>query len=253
MNETISPAIVPAVAGDPEPTTLQAIVDWMNLGGPIVWVLAAMATLALAIVLLKMWQFARVGVGSSRREMHALAHWRGGERQTALEELGQCNTPLAHVLRVAMRGVQSNALPDALLREEVARVAQSDLEDLRHYLRPLEVIGTAAPLLGLLGTVLGMIDAFQAIQGAGSQVDPALLSGGIWEALLTTAVGLSLAIPITFAHGWLERRVERHGHLIEDAVTQVFTGGHGDSIEDSKSGRAARAASLAVIGSKNAS
>lgn len=249
MNEIITPA-----AGTPEPGTLQAIVDWMNLGGPIVWILAGMATLALAIVLLKMWQFSRAGVGSSKCEMHALAHWRGGERQTSLEELTQCGTPLAHVLRVAMRGVQSESMPDALVREEVTRVAQADLEDLRHYLRPLEMIGTAAPLLGLLGTVLGMITAFQQIQGAGSQVDPALLSGGIWEALLTTAVGLSLAIPITFAHGWLERRVERHGHLIEDAVTQVFTGGHGAS--DDRAHRAAedrRGASLAVIGSRNAS
>jgi biopolymer transport protein ExbB len=71
--------------------------------------------------------------------------------------------------------------------------------------------------------VLGMIEAFQRLQAAGSQVDPAILSGGIWQALLTTAVGLTVAIPVVLAHAWLERRVEHCGHQMEDAATRVFT------------------------------
>jgi biopolymer transport protein ExbB len=59
----------------------------------------------------------------------------------------------------------------------------------------LELISTIAPLLGLLGTVLGMIAAFQALQESGSRADPAILAGGIWEALLTTAAGMAVAIP----------------------------------------------------------
>ena len=94
---------------------------------------------------------------------------------------------------------------------------------LRSLLRPLELIATLSPLLGLLGTVLGMIEAFRQLEVAGNQVDPAILSGGIWQALLTTAVGLVVAIPVVLAHAWLERKVERCGHLMEDAVTQVFT------------------------------
>ena len=101
----------------------------------------------------------------------------------------------------------------------------SKLERLRSHLRALEIIGTLSPLLGLLGTVLGMIEAFRQLEMAGSQVDPAILSGGIWQALLTTAVGLTVAIPVVLAHSWLERRVERCGHQMEDAVTRVFTRG----------------------------
>jgi len=80
-----------------------------------------------------------------------------------------------------------------------------------------------APLLGLFGTVLGMIEAFRKLAEAGNQVNPAILSGGIWEALLTTAVGLAVAIPVVVLCNWFERRVERVGHEMESLVTQVFT------------------------------
>jgi biopolymer transport protein ExbB len=114
-------------------------------------------------------------------------------------------------------------VPEELLREETTRLAIGHLENLRSHLRGLEVIGTLAPLLGLLGTVLGMITAFQQMESAGSQVDPSILSGGIWEALLTTAVGLIVAIPVIMALNWLERVVDRFRHRMEDALTQVYT------------------------------
>jgi biopolymer transport protein ExbB len=114
-------------------------------------------------------------------------------------------------------------LDEATLREELVRVASRQLGVLSGYLRALEIIASLSPLLGLLGTVLGMIQAFQELSVAGSQVDPALLSGGIWQALLTTALGLAVAIPVVLAHSWLERRVERCAQAMEDAVTRVFT------------------------------
>lgn len=111
----------------------------------------------------------------------------------------------------------------ALIREEVERSAINQLNQLRSFLRPLEIIASLSPLLGLLGTVLGMITAFQKMEGAGSQVDPSVLSGGIWQALLTTAVGLAVAILVVTMHSWLERKIERIANNINDAVTQVFT------------------------------
>lgn len=79
-----------------------------------------------------------------------------------------------------------------------------------------------SPLLGLLGTVLGMIVAFQQMEAAGAQVDPSTLSSGIWQALLTTAVGLGIAIPAIAVHNWMERKVERVAIRMNDAVTQVL-------------------------------
>ena len=87
---------------------------------------------------------------------------------------------------------------------------------------PLELIATIAPLLGLLGTVLGMIAAFQALQAAGSRADPAILAGGIWEALLTTAAGMAVAIPASMALTWFESVVDRLRLEMEDFATRIF-------------------------------
>jgi biopolymer transport protein ExbB len=101
-------------------------------------------------------------------------------------------------------------------------VARNLIARARSGLRPLELIATIAPLLGLLGTVLGMIAAFQALQEAGNRADPATLAGGIWEALLTTAAGMAVAIPASMALTWFESVVDRLRLEMEDAATRIF-------------------------------
>jgi biopolymer transport protein ExbB len=96
-------------------------------------------------------------------------------------------------LQSAIQARETLPLSDA--REETTRIAKTHLNTASAGLRVLELISTIAPLLGLLGTVLGMIAAFQALQESGSRADPAILAGGIWEALLTTAAGMAVAIP----------------------------------------------------------
>ena len=103
------------------------------------------------------------------------------------------------------------------------RYGANALESLRAGFRALEVIASLAPLLGLFGTVLGMIEAFRGMEQAGNQVNPAVLSGGIWEALLTTALGLGVAMPVVVALSWLERRVDRLAHAMGHVVSGVFT------------------------------
>lgn len=200
------------------------LMDMLILGGPVVWILLVMSTVALAVMLLKLWQFHTTGVDSRRHEQ-ALTLWRGGQPAAAAEAAGADTKPLPRLLHMAMSEMRAGPgrVNVELLREELSRRAVATLEDLRSHLRALEVIAALAPLLGLFGTVLGMIAAFQAMETAGSQVDPSVLSGGIWEALLTTAVGLAVAMPTVMVHSWLERRVDRYRHRIEDALTQVFT------------------------------
>ena len=85
------------------------------------------------------------------------------------------------------------------------------------------MIAALSPLLGLFGTVLGMIEAFHRLEDAGTAVDPAVLSGGIWEALLTPAAGLAVAIPAIIALNWLEHRIDNFKLAMEDAMTRIFT------------------------------
>jgi biopolymer transport protein ExbB len=91
--------------------------------------------------------------------------------------------------------------------------------------RLLDTVAQIAPLLGLFGTVLGMIDAFQSLQAGGSSVDPSLLAGGIWVALLTTAVGLAVAMPTSMVLAWLESRTARERVFADMALRTVLVPG----------------------------
>jgi biopolymer transport protein ExbB len=195
----------------------------LDAGGPVVAILFLVSILALAIVLLKLYQFRSARVGRRRFIAPALTHVARGETDEALALLVTERNPIARVLETAIRGQIRVGVAEATLREEVVRVANFHLERLRSYLRALEVIGTLSPLLGLFGTVLGMIAAFKELEAAGNQVNASLLSRGIWEALLTTAVGLTVAIPTVAVATWLERHVDRLAHDMEDAATRVFT------------------------------
>ena len=195
----------------------------LELGGPVIIVLLALSVVALMIIFVKWWQFATLRIHSDNLAFRALSLWHSGQADSALELLNYRRQPVVRVLKVAMSGLYQRNINLDLLREEITRTASAQLENLRSHLRALEVIATLSPLLGLLGTVIGMIEAFKQLEAAGSQVDPAILSGGIWQALLTTAVGLSIAIPVVLIHTWFERRVERCEHLIEDTVTRLFT------------------------------
>lgn len=197
--------------------------EWVQLGGPVLLVLFVMSIVALAIILVKLYQFSALRLRESDFVGHVLKYYRAGHYEEALRMLARRRSPVARVLDVAIVGHAREDLDEPLVREEVQRVASEHLEQMRSYLRGLEVIGTLSPLLGLLGTVLGMIEAFQQLEQAGNRVDPAILSGGIWEALLTTAAGLIVAIPALIMLNWFERVVQRTAHAIEDAVTQVFT------------------------------
>lgn len=210
----------------PDTTWLGSILNnlahLVSLGGPIVAVLLAMSVFGLAIVLLKLWQFAGQRVGRRRFVEPALSNWRQQRPQAAQQVVAGERNPVAQTLAVAMHGIDTG-VDTAIVREEAARFGARHLSSLRSYLRALEVIGSVAPLLGLLGTVLGMIDVFSQLASAGGSANPSMLSGGIWEALLTTAIGLIVAVPAVLALNWLERIVERLHEDMQDALTQVFT------------------------------
>jgi len=215
--------------------------DFLTVGGPVVWILMGFSVIALCIVLVKIWQFALLRPESTGDVRKSLLAWRKGENQEAIAAL-KTRRPVSEVTSMAMHGLSRTSADHSLLKEELERVATNRMNQLRAFLRPLEVIATLSPLLGLLGTVLGMIVAFQQMEAAGSQVDPSVLSGGIWQALLTTAVGLVVAIPVVAIHTWLERKVERVSALMNDSVTQVFTSHQSVSLSRAKAEEIKRAA-----------
>ncbi len=165
-------------------------------GGPSIWAIAALSVILLTVILWKFWRFTRAGVWQPMRKSRLLFE------------------------QDVSRSIETLSSNDA--REDIARVAQNRLAEISSGFRLMELIATIAPLLGLLGTVLGMIAAFQALQESGSRADPSILAGGIWEALLTTAAGMAVAIPASASLTWFESVVDKLRLDFEDIATRAF-------------------------------
>lgn len=204
-------------------TPLQRGMRFIRLGGPAIWAISALSVVALALILWKVWRLILLGAWSGGRRTRAAVNlWCEGQEDPALALLEGRRSCRARLIRTAMTARRDPTLDNAGAEAETERVARNLLARARGGLRPLELIATIAPLLGLLGTVLGMIAAFQALQQAGARADPATLAGGIWEALLTTAAGMAVAIPASMALSWFESVVDRLRLEMEDAATRIF-------------------------------
>lgn len=210
-------------AAGPPPGLLDQFFSLFDAGGPILYVLAGLSVIALTIVIAKLLQFAARKVGDDGVVEPALRALAEGGEERVVEQMRGERSPVAAVVGA---GARSFLIPNASRQDaeaEMTRVATGEIAELSSGLRVLGLIATLSPLLGLLGTVIGMIDAFQALENAGSRVDPSVLSGGIWVALLTTAAGLVVAIPAAVAVNLLDGRVDRAARRMEDAATRILT------------------------------
>ena len=196
---------------------LETLNGLFALGGPVVAILFVMSVLTLSVTLYKVWQFSVSGVGRHRILSEGLVLWDRGDATGAVARIATSRSYLAPFIGRAMNAPQRDGIDERLDTE----VAQA-LSVLERGFRLLDTIAQIAPLLGLFGTVLGMIDAFRSLQNAGSTVDPSLLAGGIWVALLTTAVGLAVAIPTSMVLTWFESRMARERIFADKALRTVF-------------------------------
>ncbi|MEM8793940.1 MAG: MotA/TolQ/ExbB proton channel family protein [Pseudomonadota bacterium] len=200
----------------------QNIVD---LGGPVVAILLVLSVISLAVALYKAVQFIILGVGSRKRAMDAVADWASGHETKAIASVSDRKSLSDRIAHDAMRSLHAQRLqkPDVSQLENYLSVeADQNLSRLERGFRILDSIAQIAPLLGLFGTVLGMIEAFQTLQNAGNAVDPSILAGGIWVALLTTAVGLAVAMPTSLFLTYFESRVARERQAAELIISRLL-------------------------------
>jgi biopolymer transport protein ExbB len=214
-----------------------SILDQLRAGGPIVWPIAAIAAAALIIVIAKIVFLNQVRRNTGKymtRVNRFAAEGKWAECEAlVLRHKGE-HSPVNHVIEAGLaarheeRETLESVLQEAILRE---------LPRVERHLSTLAVLGAVAPLLGLLGTVTGMIDTFRVITLFGTG-DPKLMSGGISEALVTTELGLAVAIPIMLMHTYLSRRSDNIvGEMEEKAVSltniiQTQKAQHGGLLED---------------------
>ncbi|MEP2922422.1 MAG: MotA/TolQ/ExbB proton channel family protein [Sulfitobacter sp.] len=186
-----------------------------EIGGPVVVILICVGLLTLAVTLYKLWQFWMAGVGRHNALRDCMVAWDHGDRTAARVAIDSSSSYLAPLVDIAL-----SADPD--MAERLQADAESSFAKLERGLRLLDSVAQLAPLLGLFGTVLGMIEAFQSLQDAGAQVDPSILAGGIWVALLTTAVGLVVAMPTAFILSWFESRMEAERVVADQAILTIL-------------------------------
>lgn len=186
--------------------------------------LAILSVLAITVALFKWVQFIRLGVGRRRKAEQILDSWLSGRAEEAVRLASQRKSVLARILQAVFSGVQAKP-NDTTYAEELGRqTAIIELATMTERMRVLEMIVQSAPMLGLLGTVIGMIDAFSALSMAEGAVDPTMLAGGIWVALSTTAVGLAIALVTFFIANWFEAKIDRERNLIETVISAAIHG-----------------------------
>jgi biopolymer transport protein ExbB len=189
-------------------------------GGPIVWPILAILALAVVIVIERVVFLLRKRLDADGLTNRIAALAETGKWQACTDLCARHGKkPVARVVAAGLaccpgmqRETVENALQEAILRE---------IPPMERFLSTLGMLAAIAPLMGLLGTVTGMIDTFHVITRHGTG-DPRMMSGGISEALVTTMLGLTVAIPIMLAHTLLNRAVDKRiGQMEEKAVALV--------------------------------
>ncbi len=188
-------------------------------GGPVVWILGAYSLIGLTIIIERLLRFALMGRSGGDMEAGLAAALRSNESGDLGGWLRGRRGPeielVSAVLAAAAEGVKD-------LSRVAIRVGSRQLQAMERGFRTLEILGNTAPLLGLFGTILGMIKAFMVIEQAGGRVDAQALAGGIWEAMVTTGVGLAVSIPILLMLHLLEGMADRRAQTMRGCASVVI-------------------------------
>jgi biopolymer transport protein ExbB len=187
--------------------------SWLlDRGGPLMIPIGLCSVLGIAVVIERILYLIWTHENPAEVYEHVANLTRAGRTRDALQ---YCQSQRGALARTLGAGLTQFRKERRRLEETLAVAGQEQLTRIERRLRALEVMATISPLLGLLGTVTGMIRAFRQVAAVQGTVSPALLASGIWEALLTTAAGLMVAIPLMIFLHYFERKREKIGLEIE--------------------------------------
>ena len=178
--------------------------EWFKAGGVTLYPLFGVGILALLIIMERLWFYSRRAVNTEAFMARFRPLMRSGDWQGARELCARSKSSLARALgAVAAHAGSTRMAAERAVREVMLR----EVPGHEKRLSLLAAMGTAAPLLGLLGTVSGLVTLFKVLNQLGSN-DPKVLAGGISEALINAETGLAIAIPVLLIHGWLQERAD---------------------------------------------
>lgn len=188
-------------------------------GGPLMWPIALCSIVSMAFILERLYYFYRTSPKSKNLDDRVFTMLKAGKDSEAMSISETDNSFLGRFLFV---GIKMMGHPADDRQKILRRAGSRELEDGEKHLRILSTIGNISTLLGLTGTVTGMIQTFMKIERIGGVADVAVLAGGIWEALLTTAAGLFVAIPTLTFYYYFEGVVDSRAIRLRNIASDVF-------------------------------
>jgi biopolymer transport protein ExbB len=192
--------------------------EYMSLGGLIMWIILCLSVIALAVVLERIFFFIYASANLEELEIAFGKSLSNGDPEAVRSAVSGRSS--LHRLFTAVYGHWT--LDGESLRVFVEGQIRRELYRWEKNMALLEVIAKVSPLLGLLGTVLGMVEMFQTLN-LGGAVSAEAVTGGIWKALFTTVAGLSVAIPVIIVHGMLTGRINREEEDLERGGVFIIT------------------------------
>lgn len=199
---------------------MNAVLATAGSGSPILIILGILSILSITLIVVKALQLVSARSGRAAR-LDALTKWSNGDKDGAIAQLASGKAPADRIAHYAYQSTLGR-MPRKPLEAELLRQGNAEVETMSRHIRLLELVAMVSPLLGLLGTVMGMIQSFQELELAQGAANASVLAGGIWQALLTTAAGLVVAIPAAIGATLLATRVDAAAHEIESAIGQFF-------------------------------
>ncbi|QED29464.1 MotA/TolQ/ExbB proton channel family protein [Microvenator marinus] len=195
--------------------------EFLSKGGWIMIPIALCSVVALALFIERLWSLQK-NRALPPRFLEVIDKLLRQERYAEAEAL--CHQSESHIARILEEGIRYAGRDQAVIRERMEAAGQREVYFMERFTGALGAIATVAPLLGLLGTVTGMISVFQRVVAQASQgqaVDPGGLANGIWEALITTAAGLTVAIPAYLAYRFVLSIVDRYAVDMADIALKA--------------------------------
>ena len=186
-------------------------------GGPVMWPLGIASVLAVALAIERFISLTKERVLPAGFMSEFAEAWKSDKSGAAAEEL--CDSHPNSVAHVFKAGLQWRNQGHEAIGKAIEDAGSREAEKIKRSVRPLSVIAGVCPLLGLLGTVYGMIDAFQKTADAGGAAKTSELADGIYQALISTAAGLTIAIPVLLLFQWLSTRADRAIDHIDESGT----------------------------------
>lgn len=193
--------------------------DLFILGGLVMWPILLCSVIGVYVIIERYLVLRKAKANVNQFMLNLKVLLRKNDIRNAID---LCDTVKVPVSRILKQGILRYNRGQQVIREAIENAGSEEIYKLEKGLSVLATIAGMAPLLGFLGTVTGIIAAFQSIQNAGGVVNPSDLAGGIWEALLTTAFGLFVGIPAYFAYNYFVNRIKRFVFEIESTSNEFL-------------------------------